>query len=84
MTGTNEALAVVDKTRWTSPSRSIPVGMVSAGGGVFEDCVSVRATPQELAIGNVLTESLDELQARTLSYTFVVPNGPGVDVVETI
>ena len=58
--------------------------MVPAGGGVFQDYVSVRVIPQELAIGNGYTESLDELQARTLSYTFVVPNGPGVDVVETI
>jgi len=26
--------------------------MVSAGGGVFQDYVSVRVIPQELAIGN--------------------------------
>jgi len=35
--------------------------MVLAGGGVFQDYVSVRATPQELAIGNVFTGSLDDL-----------------------
>lgn len=62
----------------------MPAGMVLAGGGVFQDYVSVRATPQELAIGNVFTGSLDDLQARAPSYRFVVPNGPGVDVVETI